>query len=180
MKKNSPGLLLVAFRYSSTAWRVCSPNSNLTGCPVFFCRTVAIRRVPAGGNILDPDGNDVATTKLGRTSATSRWTSHVRGNQPTIEAFNGCFRAECLNGHWFLSLADARKKVEWRTYYNEERPIGRSATNRRFCRKTTMAPPAATAIRAKSESSSTHRGSAWTRITRTQNPRYAARRGSRT
>jgi putative transposase len=24
-----------------------------------------------------------------------------------IEAFNGRFRAECLNAHWFLSLADA-------------------------------------------------------------------------
>jgi hypothetical protein len=25
----------------STAWRVCSVNSNRTGCPVFLCRTVA-------------------------------------------------------------------------------------------------------------------------------------------
>lgn len=28
-----------------------------------------------------------------------------------IEAFNGHFRAECLNAHWFLSLADAQKKI---------------------------------------------------------------------
>jgi putative transposase len=28
-----------------------------------------------------------------------------------IEAFNGRFLAECLNAHWFLSLADARKKI---------------------------------------------------------------------
>jgi putative transposase len=42
-----------------------------------------------------------------------------------IEAFNGRFRAECLNAHWFLSLADAQEKVEdWRRYYNEERPHG--------------------------------------------------------
>ncbi len=42
-----------------------------------------------------------------------------------IEAFNGRFRAECLNQHWFLTLADAREKVEdWRSYYNEERPHG--------------------------------------------------------
>jgi putative transposase len=42
-----------------------------------------------------------------------------------IEAFNGRFRAECLNAQWFLSLADARKKLEdWRKYYNEERPHG--------------------------------------------------------
>ena len=52
-----------------------------------------------------------------------------RPGKPTdnafIEAFNGRFRAECLNTHWFLSLADARKKMEdWRRYYNEERPHG--------------------------------------------------------
>ena len=40
-----------------------------------------------------------------------------------IEAFNGRFRAECLNAHWFLTLADAREKLEaWRRYYNEVRP----------------------------------------------------------
>lgn len=52
-----------------------------------------------------------------------------RPGKPTdnayIEAFNGRFRAECLNAHWFLALADAREKVEaWRRYYNEERPHG--------------------------------------------------------
>ena len=46
-----------------------------------------------------------------------------RPGKPTdnalIEAFNGRFRAECLNAHWFLSLADAQKKLEdWRRYYN--------------------------------------------------------------
>lgn len=35
----------------------------------------------------------------------------------------GRFRQECLNEHWFLSLDDARDKVEaWRRDYNEERP----------------------------------------------------------
>lgn len=52
-----------------------------------------------------------------------------RPGKPTdnafIEAFNSHFRAECLNAHWFLSLADAREKMEdWRKYYNEERPHG--------------------------------------------------------
>jgi putative transposase len=52
-----------------------------------------------------------------------------RPGKPTdnafIEAFNGRFRAECLNAHWFLTLADAKEKVEdWRKYYNEERPHG--------------------------------------------------------
>jgi putative transposase len=52
-----------------------------------------------------------------------------RPGKPTdnayIEAFNGRFRNECLNTHWFMSLADAREKMEaWRRYYNEERPHG--------------------------------------------------------
>lgn len=42
-----------------------------------------------------------------------------RPGKPTdnafIESFNGKFRAECLNAHWFLTLEDARKKMEdWR------------------------------------------------------------------
>jgi putative transposase len=42
-----------------------------------------------------------------------------------IEAFNVRCRAECLNQDWFLSLADAREKLEdWCRYYNEERPHG--------------------------------------------------------
>ncbi|QKV55729.1 IS3 family transposase [Comamonas antarctica] len=40
-----------------------------------------------------------------------------------IESFNGRFRDECLNEHWFTSLAHARVIVEaWRREYNEERP----------------------------------------------------------
>lgn len=40
-----------------------------------------------------------------------------------IESFNGKFRDECLNEHWFMSLEEARRVIEeWRTHYNEERP----------------------------------------------------------
>ncbi|MHA6902761.1 IS3 family transposase (plasmid) [Ralstonia syzygii subsp. celebesensis] len=40
-----------------------------------------------------------------------------------VESFNGRFRQECLNEHWFLSLEDARSKIaDWRRYYNESRP----------------------------------------------------------
>jgi len=42
-----------------------------------------------------------------------------------IEAFNGRFREECLNQSWFLSLEDAREKIEsWRQEYNSNRPHG--------------------------------------------------------
>jgi putative transposase len=40
-----------------------------------------------------------------------------------IESFNGRFRDECLNASWFISLADARHRIElWRRDYNEARP----------------------------------------------------------
>lgn len=40
-----------------------------------------------------------------------------------VESFNGRLREECLNAHWFLSLDDARDKIEaWRRFYNESRP----------------------------------------------------------
>lgn len=40
-----------------------------------------------------------------------------------IEAFNGRLRAECLSQHWFTSLEDAQKTIEfWRLEYNTERP----------------------------------------------------------
>jgi len=40
-----------------------------------------------------------------------------------VESFNGKFRDECLNQHWFLDLADARQTIEvWRQHYNQHRP----------------------------------------------------------
>jgi putative transposase len=40
-----------------------------------------------------------------------------------VESFNGKLRDECLNGNWFLTLAEARQTIEaWRAYYNGIRP----------------------------------------------------------
>ena len=40
-----------------------------------------------------------------------------------IESFNGSLREECLNTNWFMSLEDAKEKLErWRNDYNEYRP----------------------------------------------------------
>ena len=48
-----------------------------------------------------------------------------RPGKPADNAFNGRFRAECLNQHWFMILADAAEKLEaCRRYYNDERPHG--------------------------------------------------------
>jgi putative transposase len=50
-----------------------------------------------------------------------------RRGKPTdnaiVESFNGRFREECLNSHWFESIDDASEKIDaWRWDYNENRP----------------------------------------------------------
>jgi len=50
-----------------------------------------------------------------------------RPGKPTdnahVESFNGTLRAECLDAHWFDSLAEARERIElWRSEYNASRP----------------------------------------------------------
>ena len=41
----------------------------------------------------------------------------------TIESFNGRFREEYLNVHWFASLEDAQQKIDaFRWDYNENHP----------------------------------------------------------
>lgn len=46
-------------------------------------------------------------------------------DNPFIESFNSRIRQECLNEHWFLTLEDAKTKIEtWRIEYNEIRPHG--------------------------------------------------------
>ena len=50
-----------------------------------------------------------------------------RPGKPTdnafIESFNGKFRAECLNEHWFMSLDEAQRVFDlWREDYNRHRP----------------------------------------------------------
>ena len=53
--------------------------------------------------------------------------SFIRPGKPNenayIESFNGKFRDECLNEHWFVTMAQARRIIEnWRIEYNTERP----------------------------------------------------------
>ena len=50
-----------------------------------------------------------------------------RPGKPTdnafVESFNGTFRAECLDAHWFNDLNEAKRIIEdWRQEYNESRP----------------------------------------------------------
>ncbi len=57
----------------------------------------------------------------------------IQPGKPTqngyIESFNGKFRDECPNEHWFSTLAEARAIVTaWRRDYNETRANNRRLT----------------------------------------------------
>lgn len=76
----------------------------------------------------------------------------------TVESFNGRLRQECLNEHWFLSLADASAKIEaWRRDYNENRPHSALewATPTEFARRSRL--QAAAAMSEEPESSTSDR-----------------------
>lgn len=52
---------------------------------------------------------------------------YIRPGKPVenayIESFNGKFRDECLNDHWFQTLHEAKVRIEaWREDYNRHRP----------------------------------------------------------
>ncbi len=64
-----------------------------------------------------------------------------RPGKPTdkahVESFNGTFRQECLNAHWFMTLSEAKEIIEaWRREYNESRPhraLGERTPNELAC-----------------------------------------------
>ncbi len=68
------------------------------------------------------------SVKAGQVVSTMAGLRLVAGMVPQgIQVYNGTefvsFRDECLNAHWFLSLDDARRKIEqWRGDYNCYRP----------------------------------------------------------
>ncbi len=103
-------------------WGECRPGpipKRLLFAAVGYPRTI---RVDQGSEFVSRD-RDLWAYAKGVTLDLSRL------GKPTdiafIEAFNGRFRSECLNAHWFLTLADAREKMaDWLGHYNEVRPHG--------------------------------------------------------
>ena len=68
-----------------------------------------------------------------------------------VESFNGKFRDECLNEHWFASVAEARMLIDaWRLDYNTVRPHSalHGATPEQFANSLCGRSPAQTPARA--------------------------------
>ena len=64
-----------------------------------------------------------------------------------VESFNGKMRDECLNEHWFGTVAEARQTIEaWRRDYNEVRPhssLGNQTPQEFTARGATLRSPTA-------------------------------------
>jgi putative transposase len=72
-----------------------------------------------------------------------------------VESFNGKFRDECLNEHWFVSVGEARALIEaWRVDYNTVRPHSalHGATPEQFAHSFGGRSPAQTPARAARKS----------------------------
>jgi len=78
--------------------------------------------------IVSDNGTEFTSTAMLSWALRSGVALHfIQPGKPTqnafVESFNGKLRAECLDAHMFLSLADAREIIEaWRTDFNEVRP----------------------------------------------------------
>jgi putative transposase len=89
----------------------------------------------------------------------------IRPGKPTdnafVESFNGKFRDECLNEHWFASVAEAQQIIEaWRVDYNTVRPhsaLGK-ATPEQFAHSLCGRSPAQTPARADWKNKDTKNG----------------------
>ena len=104
------------------------PDTSITGLRVAreLDQVIAARGAPVSINV--DNGPEFAGRVLDewayRMGVCLRF---IRPGKPVenayVESFNGKFRDECLNEHWFASLAEARVIIEaWRREYNLERP----------------------------------------------------------
>jgi putative transposase len=121
--------LTVVDNYSRYS-QIIEPDFTLTGMKVVVALERVAKRSGYPKMITVDNGSEFASKAL------DAWAydhgvklDFIRPGTPVenavIESFNGRFRDECLNANVFVSLHDARQKIEaWRIDYNEHRPHG--------------------------------------------------------
>lgn len=103
-------------------------DTSLTGDRVkrVLDRLAADRGYPK--EILSDNGPEFAGLKLNQWAYDKRVKQlFIQPGKPMqngyVESFNGKLRDECLNEHWFRTVAEARRIIEdWRITYNTARP----------------------------------------------------------
>ena len=107
---------------------VVEPRASFKAAHIVEAPTRLVRSRGAPGNIRCDIGPEFISRVLDQQAA---WNKVQRGlsrpDKPTdnalIESFNGRLRQECLNGTWFVSLADAAERLEaWTQDCKELRP----------------------------------------------------------
>lgn len=120
-------LLTVIDLYTRECLGICV-GQNLRSTEVAeMLNAIALRR-PLPQLLKTDNGSELAGKML------DKWVyergNHIDFSRPgtptdnaTVESFNGRLRQECLNENWFMSLEDARCKIEaWRIHYNQRGP----------------------------------------------------------
>jgi len=80
-------------------------------------------RSGVGPNASSASSATTAPSSRARISRSGRLEPGKPTQNAFAESFNGRFRDECLNLHWFESLPDARRRTAaWRQHYNHARP----------------------------------------------------------
>jgi putative transposase len=102
---------------------------TLTGPKVVVALERVVRRHGYPKMITVDNGSEFASRALDAWAyAHGVQLDFIRPGKPVenavIESFNGRFRDECLNANVFISLHDARQKIEaWRIDYNKHREL---------------------------------------------------------
>ena len=105
-----------------------SVASSLSSSSVIEILTESINKYGKPNNLLLDNGPEFRSQEF------QKWAQendivlqYITPGKPTqnayIESFNGKFRAEFLDQHWFSTMVEVQRLTEkWRKYYNENRP----------------------------------------------------------
>ncbi len=120
--------LTVVDNYSRECLAIYVGQSLKGADVVYVLNQIKMLRNIVPKKIQTDNGSEFISKEMDKWAYENKVTMHYsRPGKPTdnpyVESFNGSFRDECLNAHWFLSLKDAKDKIEiWRKDYNEYRP----------------------------------------------------------
>jgi len=103
-------------------------GTSIPGARVARLLNEVARTRPLPKSIVSDNGPEFTGKKLDEWAHSHGVTlDFIRPGKPVenafIESFNGKFRAECLEQHWFGTLWEARVLIQsWKRDYNQERP----------------------------------------------------------
>ena len=137
-------LMLLAMLTMTNTWAIQTDSVTQGGTSVVVTTTDTAMLTLEPGSALKSNAAGTAYLQDGKLML-----DFSRPGKPTdnchIETFNGSFRDECLNLHWFETLDEAKAIIEaWRRDYNESRPHStlNDLSPAEFLRQAGLASPA--------------------------------------